>query len=94
MYAIRSYYEPLWLGLGLLLLATLAEVGGPMLIKLFVDDYLAPRRWDLAASLWLGAGYLALQGLSALGFYLQSLQFSRVAQAIVQHIREQSYNFV
>jgi len=87
----HPHARPLWLGLCLLLLATLAEVGGPMLIKLFVDDYLAPGRWDLASSLWLGAGYLALQGLSALGFYLQSLQFSRVAQAIVQHIREQVF---
>lgn len=74
-----------------LLLATGAEVAGPLLIKLFIDDYLAPRRleWGIIAA--LAAGYLGLQVLSAAGFYLQSLRFNRIAQAVVQRLREQVF---
>ncbi|WP_429092534.1 ABC transporter transmembrane domain-containing protein [Aeromonas rivipollensis] len=74
-----------------LLLATGAEVAGPLLIKLFIDDYLAPRQlvWPHIAA--LAAGYLGLQVLSAAGFYLQSLRFNRIAQAVVQTLREQVF---
>ncbi len=74
-----------------LLLATGAEVAGPLLIKLFIDDYLAPRQlvWPPIAA--IAAGYLGLQVLSAAGFYLQSLRFNRIAQAVVQTLREQVF---
>ena len=67
-----------------LLLATGAEVAGPLLIKLFIDDYLAPRNIVLPTIALIAAGYLGLQVLSAAGFYLQSLRFNRIAQAVVQ----------
>ncbi len=59
-----------------LLLATGAEVAGPLLIKLFIDDYLAPRQLVWPAIAAIAAGYLGLQVLSAAGFYLQSLRFN------------------
>ncbi|MGY3867204.1 ABC transporter transmembrane domain-containing protein [Aeromonas bivalvium] len=74
-----------------LLLATGAEVAGPLLIKLFIDDYLAPRHLDWPVIAALAAGYLGLQVLSATGFYLQSLRFNRIAQAVVQRLREQVF---
>ncbi|WP_111872813.1 ABC transporter transmembrane domain-containing protein [Aeromonas bivalvium] len=74
-----------------LLLATGAEVAGPLLIKLFIDDYLAPRQLDWPVIAALAAGYLGLQVLSAAGFYLQSLRFNRIAQAVVQRLREQVF---
>lgn len=74
-----------------LLLATGAEVAGPLLIKLFIDDYLAPRHLDWPVIAALAAGYLGLQVLSAAGFYLQSLRFNRIAQAVVQRLREQVF---
>lgn len=74
-----------------LLLATGAEVAGPLLIKLFIDDYLAPRQLVWPAIAAIGAGYLGLQFLSAAGFYLQSLRFNRIAQAVVQRLREQVF---
>ncbi|MFM4703568.1 ABC transporter transmembrane domain-containing protein [Aeromonas bivalvium] len=74
-----------------LLLATGAEVAGPLLIKLFIDDYLAPRHLDWPVIAALAAGYLGLQLLSAAGFYLQSLRFNRIAQGVVQRLREQVF---
>lgn len=74
-----------------LLLATGAEVAGPLLIKLFIDDYLAPRQLVWPAIAAIAAGYLGLQVLSAAGFYLQSLRFNRIAQAVVQRLREQVF---
>lgn len=74
-----------------LLLATGAEVAGPLLIKLFIDDYLAPRHLDWPVIAALAAGYLGLQVLSAAGFYLQSLRFNRIAQGVVQRLREQVF---
>ncbi|MGL5178664.1 MAG: ABC transporter transmembrane domain-containing protein, partial [Aeromonas veronii] len=74
-----------------LLLATGAEVAGPLLIKLFIDDYLAPRNIVLPTIALIAAGYLGLQVLSAAGFYLQSLRFNRIAQAVVQTLREQVF---
>lgn len=83
-----------WLirGLGWLLLATAAEVAGPLLIKLFIDDYLAPRQLVASALVALAVGYLSLQLLSALGFYRQSLHFNHIAQAVVQRLREQVFS--
>lgn len=82
-----------WLirGLGWLMLATAAEVAGPLLIKLFIDDYLAPRQMVGSAVATLALAYLTLQLLSALGFYRQSLQFNHIAQAVVQRLREQVF---
>jgi len=74
-----------------LLLATAAEVAGPLLIKLFIDDYLAPRNIVLPTIALIAAGYLGLQMVSAAGFYLQSLRFNRIAQAVVQRLREQVF---
>ncbi|MFM5463963.1 ABC transporter transmembrane domain-containing protein [Aeromonas simiae] len=83
-----------WLlrGLGWLLLATMAEVAGPLLIKIFIDDHLAVRNMVPGAVLALAAGYLGLQLLSALGFYRQSLLFNRIAQSVVQRLREQVFS--
>lgn len=82
-----------WLirGLGWLMLATAAEVAGQLLIKLFIDDYLAPRQMVGSAVATLALAYLTLQLLSALGFYRQSLQFNHIAQAVVQRLREQVF---
>ncbi|MBZ6065783.1 ABC transporter transmembrane domain-containing protein [Aeromonas schubertii] len=82
-----------WLirGLGWLMLATAAEVAGPLLIKLFIDDYLAPRQMVGSAVATLALAYLTLQLLSALGFYRQSLQFNHIAQAVAQRLREQVF---
>ncbi|MGL5461585.1 MAG: ABC transporter transmembrane domain-containing protein, partial [Aeromonas veronii] len=60
-------------------------------MKLFIDDYLAPRNIVLPTIALIAAGYLGLQVLSAAGFYLQSLRFNRIAQAVVQTLREQVF---
>ena len=90
--AYRADY-PVWLVQAgvCLLLATGAEVAGPLLIKLFIDDYLAPRHLDWPVIAALAAAYLGLQVLSAAGFYLQSLRFNRIAQGVVQRLREQVF---
>ncbi|MBU9714390.1 ABC transporter ATP-binding protein [Evansella tamaricis] len=78
-----------WLIIAFLLLVggTGAQILGPILIKIFIDDYLTPRIFDFQPLLWLGAGYLALYLSSAIMNFSQSLLFQKIALRIIQQLR-------
>ncbi|EHL2600981.1 ABC transporter ATP-binding protein, partial [Listeria monocytogenes] len=61
MLSYTKYHIPslIWTGV-LVLLVTLADVFAPILIKIFLDDYLTPMNLEMQALLILGAGYLGL----------------------------------
>ncbi|GAA4492184.1 ATP-binding cassette domain-containing protein [Pseudaeromonas paramecii] len=82
------HWRPLMRALGLLLLATLAEVAGPLLIQYFVDDYLLKPPLLLIPALQLGALYVGLQLLCAWAGYRQALGFNQVAQTLVAQVRQ------
>lgn len=88
---LLAYMKPHWKHLSLafifLLLATAAEVIGPILIKIYIDDYLTPRIFDRNALLLLGGGYLLLH-FTAVGLnYYQLFSFQKIAQWIIRQIR-------
>ncbi|WP_409422791.1 ATP-binding cassette domain-containing protein [Pseudaeromonas sp. ZJS20] len=89
---LLAYALPHWRLLlrafALLLLATLAEVMGPLLIQYFVDDYLLKPPLLLAPALQLGALYVGLQLVCAWASYRQALGFNQVAQTLVAQVRQ------
>ena len=75
----------------LLLLATAFDVTGPILAKVFIDDYLVPQNLDMTMLLVLLVGYLVSQAGAALLGYRQTLGFTQIALAAVQDIRERVF---
>ncbi|MCG7499873.1 SmdB family multidrug efflux ABC transporter permease/ATP-binding protein [Vibrio sp. Of7-15] len=78
----------------LLFTAALAEVSGPWLIKLFLDDYVAENFFPVQSLVALAGGYILLQVLSAWLHYKQSIQFNHLAIEAVQTVRKQVYHSV
>jgi len=78
----------------LLAVSTVADVIGPMLIKIFIDDYLTPNQLEVVPLTLMSLLYFSLAIISALAFYYQSLKFSEISLQVVQKIREQVFGKV
>ncbi|SDX49762.1 ATP-binding cassette, subfamily B [Marininema mesophilum] len=70
-----------------LFIATAAEMTGPLLIKVFIDDYLVPERFPSTPLIFLGASYLGLHLIAVVLQYLQQYSFYRIALAVIQQLR-------
>ncbi|MBO8171672.1 MAG: ATP-binding cassette domain-containing protein [Bacillaceae bacterium] len=70
-----------------LLVATAADVTGPILIKIFIDDYLTPRVFEMQPLVLLGAGFVLLQVIAAAFNYIQLFSFHKIALRIIQQLR-------
>lgn len=77
-----------------LLLATAADVLGPFLGKVFIDDYLMPRNFDTQALALLLGGYLITQVAAAWLRYKQTMHFTTMALNAVQDIRQRAFRHV
>lgn len=78
-------------GAVLLLLATLGQVLGPVLVKIFIDDYITPGQypvWELTA---LALAYASFYGLSAWAGYQNAMRFNEVAFSVVRTVRSQVF---
>jgi ATP-binding cassette, subfamily B, multidrug efflux pump len=88
---LLSYTKPHlnWLTIAfvLLLLGTGAQIIGPILVKIFIDDYLTPRIFDFQPLLWLAVGYLGLHFASVAITYVQLFLFQKIALQIIQQLR-------
>ncbi|WP_227935912.1 ABC transporter ATP-binding protein [Alkalihalobacillus deserti] len=71
----------------LLLFATAAELFGPILVKIFIDDYLTPREFPFEPLLWLGILYAVLHISSVFINYFQAFMFQSISLKIVQELR-------
>lgn len=83
----KPHLRTLTLAFGLLTLTTLAEIIGPILVKIFIDDYLTPGYLPFKPLLILGSVYLSIQIGGAVLTYFQSLTFQTVALKIIQQLR-------
>ncbi|MGB4248642.1 MAG: ABC transporter transmembrane domain-containing protein [Pseudohongiellaceae bacterium] len=86
-----SYPRLLKEGAVLLLLATLGQVLAPVLVKIFIDDYITPGQypvWELAA---LALAYAFLYALSAWAGYQNAMRFNQVAFSVVRTVRSQVF---
>ena len=75
----------------LLILATAADVSGPMLAKVFIDNYLTQGQFVFSAIAGLLLAYVASQTLAAVLRYQQTLKFSAMALEAVKDIRERVF---
>ena len=72
----------------LLLLATAADVLGPVLIKIFIDDYLLPGNWQFWELFGLVAIYITANMAAAWLGFLETIRFSDIAQRVVFTLRQ------
>ncbi|ANG64001.1 ABC transporter ATP-binding protein [Marinobacterium aestuarii] len=92
-YVVRD--KPLLIkALLLLLLATAADVAGPILLKIFIDDHLLVENFELRALLTLLLVYLLTQISAAWLRYQQTLRFCDMALGAVLDIRERVFAHV
>ncbi|WP_084631046.1 ABC transporter ATP-binding protein [Ferrimonas senticii] len=84
----------LYKSLALLVLATIGDVAGPMLAKVFIDDYLLAGNLDPQPLALLLIAYLVLQVSSAALRYMQALSFTKMALSAVQDIRRRVFERV
>lgn len=78
----------------LLLFATVASVLGPYLIKIFIDDYLTPRNWNVNGIAILLLCYVIAQVVGATAFFMQAMRFNRIALNVIQTLREDVFSHV
>lgn len=91
---LRPHYKALTVTSLILILATFADVIGPILVKLFLDRHLVPRSFD-SQSLWmLGGGYLGLHILSVGLHYYQLVSFNQIALKVIQELRVDVFHHV
>jgi ABC-type multidrug transport system fused ATPase/permease subunit len=89
-----AYPRLLWQAAGLLLLATLGQVMGPVLVKIFIDDYITAGRYPARDLVLLGGAYAFLYGLSAWAGYQNAMRFNQMAFSVVRTIRSQVFGAV
>ena len=91
---LRPHYKALSTASVILLLATFADVIGPILVKIFLDRHLVPRSFDRQALILLGGGYLGLNLLSAGLHYRQLVSFNQIALKVIQQLRVDVFSHV
>lgn len=75
----------------LLVLATAADVAGPLLAKVYIDDYLMPGTLHWQPVTLLLTAYLLVQILAAWLRFQQTMKFTDMALVAVQDIRERAF---
>lgn len=88
LFSYTKYHVPaLILTIFLVMLVTLADVFLPILIKIFLDDYLTPLHFVAGPILLLASGYMGLALGRSMVWYFQLVLFQKIALRIVQRIR-------
>ncbi len=89
-----SHKKALTVAFIMLVVATGADVLGPIVAKIFIDSYLTPRHFNWQPLTLLTAGFLALYIISAVLHYLQLISFQTIALKIIQQLRVQVFSKV
>ena len=71
----------------LLLFATLGEIVGPLLIQIFIDDYLQPRNIEAGPIATLAIVYISVHIGKVVFQYFQLLKFQEISLNIIQELR-------
>ncbi|MGM9931904.1 ABC transporter ATP-binding protein [Pradoshia sp.] len=91
LYRLLSYAKPhkkeISIAFLLLFLATAADITGPVLVKIFIDDYLTAGEIAVSPVIWLAGMYLFLIVAKVIIQYFQLFSFHKIALAIIQQIR-------
>lgn len=91
LFRLLAYAKPhmkmISIAFGFLLLATAGDVLGPILVKIFIDDYLREGIFPFQPLMLLGSAYIGIQILNVLVSYFQLLKFQEIALKIIQQMR-------
>lgn len=91
LFRLLAYTKPhkkeLILAFSLLVLTTLGELAGPILVKIFIDDYLTPGNLVFGPLVILGASYLGIQIVKSILMFFQLVKFQEIALKIIQQLR-------
>jgi len=82
------------IAIALLLVASVADVSGPWLIQIFIDNHIARNEYPLDIVIGLSLAYIALMCAAAWFKYIQSLRFNEIAIGVVQTVRKQLFGQV
>ncbi|RYM05108.1 ATP-binding cassette domain-containing protein [Sporolactobacillus sp. THM7-7] len=84
---LKNHKKGLAAAFVMLFIATAADVLGPIVMKVFIDDYLAPRHFPIGPLVLLAVSFVGLYAISALFHYGQSLLFQKIALRVIQKMR-------
>lgn len=91
LYRLLSYTKPhkksLFWAFLFLLLTTLGDIIGPILIKDFIDNHLTPNKMDFQPLFMLGAAYMGIQIAKSVILFYQLVIFQEIALKIIQQLR-------
>lgn len=83
----KKYKKSLVFAFVLLFAATIADIAGPYLVKVFIDDYLTPNQLEYQPLLTLAILYLSAHVFKVIVSYFQLLKFQEIALYIIQDMR-------
>lgn len=91
LFRLLSYTKPHKKALSgafvLLILTTIGDIVGPILVKIFIDDYLTPGKLTFKPLLILGSVYMGIQIIKAILMFFQLVKFQEIALKIIQELR-------
>ncbi|MED4205269.1 ABC transporter ATP-binding protein [Neobacillus mesonae] len=91
LFRLLSYTKPHKKIIGwaflLLLLTTVGDIILPILVKIFIDDYLQPGRLEFKPLLLLGSTYMGIQIIKSILLFFQLVKFQEIALFIIQQLR-------
>ncbi|MGE7835742.1 ABC transporter ATP-binding protein [Viridibacillus arvi] len=91
---LKPHKKSIVIALMLLLITVLGDIVGPLLIKIFMDDYLTPRHFPTNTLVILATTYIGIQILNSVISYLQMLRFNVLALKVIQQLRIDVYSKV
>ncbi|RHW38267.1 ATP-binding cassette domain-containing protein [Lysinibacillus yapensis] len=84
---LKPYKKSVLAALMLLVLTVIADVLGPYLIKIFLDEHVAKRNFELQPIIFLAIAYFVIQMVNVALTYLQLFKFQQVALMVIQQLR-------
>jgi len=83
----KPYKKTLAVAFTFLLLTTIGDIVLPILVKIFIDDYLTPGKLAFQPLVILGSIYMAIQIIKAILMFFQFVKFQELALKIIQQLR-------
>ncbi|MCM3765597.1 ABC transporter ATP-binding protein [Neobacillus niacini] len=91
LFRLLSYTKPHKKIIGwaflLLVLTTVGDIVLPILVKIFIDDYLTPENLEYKPLLILGSTYMGIQIVKGILLFFQLVRFQEIALYIIQQLR-------
>jgi ATP-binding cassette subfamily B multidrug efflux pump len=91
LFRLLSYTKPhkkiISIAFVLLILTTIGDIVLPLLVKIFIDDYLTPGKLVFKPLVMLGSLYMGIQVIKAILMFFQFVKFQEIALYIIQQLR-------